>query len=205
MRQYLDEGTPPLPPLFVCPPPRRQITSGIEDNSDGRRFTWTVEGWAGTHRYAVMWTGDDSGSFECVARRITSFGAVLCGLARRTITVGRLGFNQNRRLRHYGRGHPSPSPIALITSTTSTTIAAAAILILTTKVPAVAAADLRRVRLQRAATRQRRHRRHLWRLARDLHAGPAVQGPHDRPYGHERVGGQPGQTAVDLGRAVHVH
>jgi len=38
--------------------------SGIEDNADARRFIWTVEGWAGTHRNAVMWTGDDDGSYE---------------------------------------------------------------------------------------------------------------------------------------------
>jgi hypothetical protein len=28
----------------------------IEDNSNARRYTWTVCGWAGTHAYAVMWT-----------------------------------------------------------------------------------------------------------------------------------------------------
>jgi hypothetical protein len=31
-----------------------QCVSGIEENSSGRRFVWTVEGWAGTHRMAVM-------------------------------------------------------------------------------------------------------------------------------------------------------
>eukprot|EP00442_Polarella_glacialis_P038578 CAMPEP_0115129908 /NCGR_PEP_ID=MMETSP0227-20121206/52107_1 /TAXON_ID=89957 /ORGANISM="Polarella glacialis, Strain CCMP 1383" /LENGTH=183 /DNA_ID=CAMNT_0002534939 /DNA_START=1 /DNA_END=553 /DNA_ORIENTATION=+ len=30
------------------------VAQGIENNSDARRFIWTVEGWAGTHRYAVI-------------------------------------------------------------------------------------------------------------------------------------------------------
>ena len=46
---------------------------GIENNSDGRRFVWTVEGWAGTHRLAVMWTGDDSGSMDYVRWQIPTF------------------------------------------------------------------------------------------------------------------------------------
>jgi hypothetical protein len=50
-----------------------QCVGGIEDNSDGRRFVWTVEGWAGTHRLAVMWTGDDSGSMDYVRWQIPTF------------------------------------------------------------------------------------------------------------------------------------
>ncbi|MEV7521327.1 TIM-barrel domain-containing protein [Streptomyces sp. NPDC091371] len=41
----------------------RQAVDGIEKNSDGRRFVWTVDGWAGTHRNAVVWTGDTSGDW----------------------------------------------------------------------------------------------------------------------------------------------
>ena len=55
------------------------LTHGIEDNSAARRFIWTVEGWAGTHRYAVMWTGDDSGSFEYLRWQIPTF--VGCGFS----------------------------------------------------------------------------------------------------------------------------
>lgn len=51
----------------------RQIAAGIEDNSDARRFIWTVEGWAGTHRYAVMWTGDNSGSWPYIEWQIPTF------------------------------------------------------------------------------------------------------------------------------------
>ena len=50
---------------------------GIENNSDARRFIWTVEGWAGTHRNAVMWTGDDSGSWEYIRWQLPTF--VGCG------------------------------------------------------------------------------------------------------------------------------
>jgi alpha-glucosidase len=38
--------------------------NGIENNSDARRFVWTVDGWAGTHRNAVVWTGDTYGNFS---------------------------------------------------------------------------------------------------------------------------------------------
>ena len=51
----------------------KQVTAGIEDNCDGRRFIWTVEGWAGTHRYAVMWAGDDSGSFDYLRWQLPTF------------------------------------------------------------------------------------------------------------------------------------
>jgi alpha-glucosidase (family GH31 glycosyl hydrolase) len=38
--------------------------AGIEDNSDARRFVWTVDGWAGTQRNAVVWTGDTEGDWN---------------------------------------------------------------------------------------------------------------------------------------------
>ena len=49
------------------------VADGIESNSDGRRYIWTVCGWAGTHRNAVMWTGDDSGSYEYIRWQLTTF------------------------------------------------------------------------------------------------------------------------------------
>jgi hypothetical protein len=52
---------------------------GIENHSDARRFVWTVEGWAGTHRNAVMWTGDDSGSFDYIGWQIPTF--IGCGFS----------------------------------------------------------------------------------------------------------------------------
>eukprot|EP00927_Polykrikos_kofoidii_P065306 TRINITY_DN61084_c0_g1_i1.p1 TRINITY_DN61084_c0_g1~~TRINITY_DN61084_c0_g1_i1.p1 ORF type:complete len:948 (-),score=131.73 TRINITY_DN61084_c0_g1_i1:83-2926(-) len=55
------------------------VADGIEKNSDGRRFIWTVEGWAGTQRLAVMWTGDDSGGFDYLRWQIPTF--VGCGFS----------------------------------------------------------------------------------------------------------------------------
>jgi alpha-glucosidase len=48
---------------------------GIEEYSTppSRRFTWTVEGWSGTHRLSVMWSGDDSGSMNYVRWQIPTF------------------------------------------------------------------------------------------------------------------------------------
>ena len=46
---------------------------GIEAYSPARRFVWTVEGWAGTHRLAVMWTGDDEGSMDYVRWQLPTF------------------------------------------------------------------------------------------------------------------------------------
>lgn len=39
---------------------------GIENNCDGRGFVWSVMGWAGTHRYSVVWTGDQYSSWEYI-------------------------------------------------------------------------------------------------------------------------------------------
>ncbi|WP_394830391.1 DUF5110 domain-containing protein [Pendulispora rubella] len=41
-----------------------QAVAGIETNSDARRFVWTVDGWAGTQRNAVVWTGDTYGNWN---------------------------------------------------------------------------------------------------------------------------------------------
>jgi hypothetical protein len=57
----------------------RLVADGIEGNSDGRRFIWTVEGWAGTQRLAVMWTGDDYGTFDYLRWQIPTF--VGCGFS----------------------------------------------------------------------------------------------------------------------------
>jgi len=55
---------------------------GILDNSDSRPFVWTVMGWAGTQRYAVTWTGDQSGSWDYIRWHIpTLIGSGLSGQA----------------------------------------------------------------------------------------------------------------------------
>ena len=55
---------------------------GILDNSDTRPFLWTVMGWAGMQRYAVTWTGDQSGSWDYIRWHIpTLIGSGLSGQA----------------------------------------------------------------------------------------------------------------------------
>lgn len=55
---------------------------GIFDNSDSRPFLWTVMGWAGIQRYAVAWTGDQSGSWDYIRWHIpTIIGSGLSGYA----------------------------------------------------------------------------------------------------------------------------
>lgn len=39
---------------------------GIENNSDARGFIWMVCGWTGSQRNAVLWTGDQSGSWNYI-------------------------------------------------------------------------------------------------------------------------------------------
>lgn len=51
----------------------QEVADGIEHNSNDRRFIWTVEGWAGTHRNAVMWTGDDAGSWDYIRWQIPTY------------------------------------------------------------------------------------------------------------------------------------
>lgn len=51
---------------------------GIEKNSDSRGFVWSVMGWAGSHRYSVLWTGDQKSSWEYIRFHIpTVIGAGL--------------------------------------------------------------------------------------------------------------------------------
>ncbi|ONI75131.1 glycosyl hydrolase family 31 [Actinosynnema sp. ALI-1.44] len=42
----------------------QSAVDGIERNADARRFVWTVDGWAGTQRNAVVWTGDTYGTWD---------------------------------------------------------------------------------------------------------------------------------------------
>jgi len=58
-----------------------QAVAGIENNSDARRFVWTVDGWAGTQRNAVVWTGDTSGTWDAMRWHVPAItGAGLSGL-----------------------------------------------------------------------------------------------------------------------------
>ena len=55
---------------------------GIERYADARGFVWTPEGWAGSQRYAVHWSGDQEGSWDYIRWQIPTYaGATLSGLA----------------------------------------------------------------------------------------------------------------------------
>ncbi|CAL1166590.1 unnamed protein product [Cladocopium goreaui] len=57
----------------------------MTNSSDSRPYTWTVCGWAGTQKYAVIWTGDNTGSWEYIRMQIpTVIGSGLSGFAHAT-------------------------------------------------------------------------------------------------------------------------
>ena len=47
----------------------RTAYDGFINNSDARAFIWTCQGWAGTQRYGVCWTGDQYGNLDLVRYR----------------------------------------------------------------------------------------------------------------------------------------
>lgn len=54
--------------------------NGIETNSNDRGYVWTVAGWAGTQRFATIWSGDQHGDWENIRFHIpTVIGAGLSG------------------------------------------------------------------------------------------------------------------------------
>ncbi|KAJ3014495.1 UNVERIFIED_CONTAM: hypothetical protein HDU68_000249 [Siphonaria sp. JEL0065] len=59
---------------------------GIEEYSDARGFVWTVEGWAGTQRCSVMWSGDQRGNWENIRFHIPTFQGA--GLSAQAWTSG---------------------------------------------------------------------------------------------------------------------
>ena len=62
--------------------------NGIVDNSNARAFIWTCQGWAGTQRYAVCWTGDQYGNLDLVRYHIpTVTGSGMSGQAYATTDI----------------------------------------------------------------------------------------------------------------------
>jgi alpha-glucosidase len=55
--------------------------SGIEEYSDARGFVWMVEGWAGSQRCGVQWTGDHSGTLDAIRWQIAIHGSGNSGMA----------------------------------------------------------------------------------------------------------------------------
>jgi alpha-glucosidase len=59
----------------------QSAVNGIEGNSDARRFVWTVDGWSGTQRNAVVWTGDTYGTWADMRWHVPAIaGAGFSGL-----------------------------------------------------------------------------------------------------------------------------
>jgi len=61
---------------------------GFIDNSDARAFIWTCQGWAGTQRYGVCWTGDQYGNFDLIRYHVpTVTGSGMSGQAYATTDI----------------------------------------------------------------------------------------------------------------------
>ncbi|KZM73481.1 TIM-barrel domain-containing protein [Nocardia terpenica] len=58
---------------------------GIEDASDARGFVWTPVSWAGSQRCAVLWSGDQTGSYDYIRWQIPTYaGSTMSGIAYNT-------------------------------------------------------------------------------------------------------------------------
>ena len=61
---------------------------GFINNSDARAFIWTCQGWAGTQRYAVCWTGDQYGNYDLIRYHVpTVTGSGMSGQAYATTDI----------------------------------------------------------------------------------------------------------------------
>ncbi len=66
----------------------KQAWDSLVTNSDSRGFVWTVQGWAGTQRYSICWTGDQYGTWDFIRYHIpTVIGSGLSGQAYATTDV----------------------------------------------------------------------------------------------------------------------
>lgn len=58
----------------------RTVYEALEKNSDARGILWVTLGWAGTQRYSIMWSGDNSGSLNWIRWHIPGLtGATMSG------------------------------------------------------------------------------------------------------------------------------
>ncbi len=65
-----------------------QAWNSIVRNSNSRGMVWTVQGWAGTQRYGICWTGDQYGTWDLIRYHIpTLTGSGLSGQAYATTDV----------------------------------------------------------------------------------------------------------------------
>lgn len=67
----------------------QQAYNGIEQNSDARGFVWLPVSWAGAQRCGVLWSGDQTGSYDYVKWQIPTYaGSTMSGIAYNTGDVG---------------------------------------------------------------------------------------------------------------------
>jgi hypothetical protein len=65
-----------------------QAYHGMEADSDRRGFVWLPEGWAGSQRCGVHWSGDQAGNWESIRWQIPTYaGATMSGQAYTTSDV----------------------------------------------------------------------------------------------------------------------
>ena len=89
----------------------QQAVDGIEKNSDARRFVWTVDGWAGTERNAVVWTGDTTApGTTCAGTSPRSPGRASPASTTRPATSTASSAAARRRTPGTSSGRPSPRP-----------------------------------------------------------------------------------------------
>ncbi|AUG75439.1 glycoside hydrolase [Kitasatospora sp. MMS16-BH015] len=66
-----------------------QAKAGIENNSEARGFVWLPVSWAGAQRCGVLWSGDQSLSWDYIRWQIPTYaGATMSGIAYDTGDVG---------------------------------------------------------------------------------------------------------------------
>jgi len=66
----------------------KQAWESLIENSHSRGMVWTVQGWAGTQRYGICWTGDQYGSWDLIRYHIpTLTGSGMSGQAYATTDV----------------------------------------------------------------------------------------------------------------------
>ncbi|WP_441247752.1 TIM-barrel domain-containing protein [Kitasatospora sp. McL0602] len=66
-----------------------QAKAGIENNSDARSFVWLPVSWAGAQRCGVLWSGDQTGTYDYVRWQIPTYaGSTMSGIAYNTGDVG---------------------------------------------------------------------------------------------------------------------
>ncbi|MGF1425600.1 TIM-barrel domain-containing protein [Kitasatospora sp. LaBMicrA B282] len=67
----------------------QQAYDGIEQNSDARGFVWLPVSWAGAQRCGVLWSGDQTGTYDYLRWQIPTYaGSTMSGIAYNTGDVG---------------------------------------------------------------------------------------------------------------------